>query len=85
MEHVAEEGITSISHGNARVTGLSGADVAAVLDLSNILRARIEEQIKDEQTRLLEIVRRMPLDEVLAGGQKAFVTSDTDTTKRRKK
>ena len=72
VERVQEEGITGISYGGGRVVGLSGADVAAIIELTTVLQAHIESQIAAEQARLLPIVRSLPLEEVLAGGQKAF-------------
>jgi hypothetical protein len=73
VERVKEEGITGISYGGGRVVGLSGADVAAIIALTTVLQAHIESQIANEQARLLPVVRSLPLQQVLAGGQKAFV------------
>ena len=86
IERVTEEGITGISYGGGRVISLSGADVNAIIELTTLLQAHVEAQIATEQARLLPVVRSMPLQEVLAGGQKAFVV-DTQTTvaKRRKR
>lgn len=86
LERVNQEGITSIGHGGGRVTGLSCTDLKAVIELTSALQAHVDFLIAKEQEHLLEIVRRMPLDQVLAGGQKAFVV-DTRTAinKRRKK
>jgi hypothetical protein len=73
VERVKQEGITGISYGGGRVASLSGAEVAAIIELTTLLQAHIESQIAAEQVRLLPIVRRQPLEQVLAGGQKAFV------------
>jgi hypothetical protein len=73
VERVKEEGITGISYGGGRVVSLSGTDIAAIVELTTLLQAHVESQIASEQKRLLAIVRGMPLEEVLAGGQKAFV------------
>jgi hypothetical protein len=72
-ERVKEEGITGISYGGGRVVSLSGADVAAIIELTTLLQAHIQSQIAAEQARLLPIVRSLPLEQVLSGGQKAFV------------
>ena len=86
MERVKEEGITSISYGGGRVTGLSGTDLNDVIELTNVFQAHVDAQIAREQERLLAIVRKMPLEEVLAGGQKAFVVdSRTKVNERRRK
>jgi hypothetical protein len=86
VERVNEEGITSISYSGGRVVSLSGADVNALIELTTLLHAHIEAQIATEQARLLPIVRSLPLQKVLAGGQKAFkVDARTKVTDRRKK
>lgn len=72
-ERVKEEGITGISYGGGRVVSLSGSDVAAIIELTTLLQGHIQSQIAAEQARLLPIVRNLPLEQVLAGGQKAFV------------
>jgi hypothetical protein len=72
-ERVKEEGITGISYGGGRVVSLSGADVAAIIELTTLLQGHIQSQIAAEQARLLPIVRSLPLEQVLSGGQKAFV------------
>ena len=86
LERVNEEGITAITYGGGRVTGLSGADLKNVIELTTVLGARVDSLIEKEQKRLLVIVRKMPLEEVLAGGRKAFVVDTrTAVSKRRKK
>ena len=85
VERVEDEGITAIGHGGGRVVGLSGAEVNAVLELTTVLEAYVDGEIVKEKQRLLEIVRKMPLEEVLAGGQKAFVTDATKISERRKR
>ena len=72
-ERVKEEGITGISYGGGRVVSLSGPDVAAIIELTTLLQGHIQSQIAAEQARLLPIVRSLPLEQILAGGQKAFV------------
>lgn len=86
VERVKEEGITSISYGGGRVTGLGGAEVNAIIELTNVFEAHVQSQITTEQDRLLPIVRSMPLEDVLGGGHKAFVVdSRTKIADRRKK
>ena len=85
IERVKEEGITGISYGSGRIVGLSGTDVEALIELTRVLESHVEAQIKAEQTRLLPIVRAMPLDSVLAGGQKAFDAKYRDVATRRTK
>lgn len=85
VERVHEEGITGIAYGGGRIVGLSGAEVNAIIELASVFEAQIEAQIKAEQERLLPIVRSMPLEKVLAGGQKAFVAGSGDVAVRRTK
>lgn len=85
VERVHEEGITGIAYGGGRIVGLSGAEVNAIIELASVLKTQIEAQIKAEQERLLPIVRSMPLEKVLAGGQKAFVAASRDVAVRRTK
>jgi hypothetical protein len=83
VERVREEGITGIAYGGGRIVGLSGGEVNAIIELARVLETQIEAQIKDERDRLLPIVRSMPLENVLAGGQKAFVADSQDVAVRR--
>jgi hypothetical protein len=85
VERVKDEGITAIGHGGGRVTGLSSRELDAVIELTTILQAYVDGEIVNEQQRLLEIVRKMPLEEVLAGGQNAFVTNSAKVSERRKR
>ena len=85
VERVNEEGITGISGGGGRITGLSGTDLKNVIVLTTVLGTYVNSLIAKEQERLLVIVRKMPLETVLAGGQKAFaVDTQTAISKRRK-
>ena len=85
VERVKEEGITGISYGGGRVVSLSGVDVAAIIELTTLLQGHVESQIVAEQARLVPIVRSMPLDQVLAGGQKAFVVDTRAKVAERRK
>ena len=72
IERVTAEGITSIGCGGARVLGMNSQDLNNVVELAEVMLKHVETRMADEQQRLLEIVRQMPLDQVLAGGQKSF-------------
>ena len=72
LERVQNEGITSISYGSGRVVSLSGNDLTNVIELTGVLKGHVDSQIREEESRLLPLVRGMPLEEVLAGGQKSF-------------
>jgi hypothetical protein len=85
VERVKEEGITSVSYGGGRVIGLGGEEVNAIIELTKVFEAHVQLNIKTEQKRLLQVVRSMPLREVLGGGQKTFVVDlRTKITARRK-
>ncbi|MGB5098913.1 MAG: hypothetical protein WBN82_13500 [Porticoccaceae bacterium] len=85
VERVKEEGITSIDYGSGRIVSLSGADVAAIIELTTLLQDHVESQIAAEQERLLPIVRSLPLEQVLDGGQKAFVVDTRAKVAERRK
>jgi hypothetical protein len=83
---VKEEGITSISYDRARIMGLSVSDLKNMVELSTVFGAYADSLIAREQERLLVIVRKIPLEEVLAGGRKAFVVdTQAAVSKDRKK
>lgn len=85
-ERVQEEGITAIGCGHGRVAGLSSKDLNDVIDLTTLLLGYIDSLMSKEKSKLLSIVRAMPLDAVLAGGQKAFVVNrNTRMDRARKK
>jgi hypothetical protein len=80
------EGITGIGCSHGRVSSLSSTDILNVIELTKVLLQHVGARIKEEQTKLLAIVRSMPLQQVLAGGQGAFrVKSDTPVGKARRK
>ena len=85
VERVHEEGITGIAYGGGRIVGLSGTEANAIIELASALEKQIAAKIKAEQERLLPIVRSMPLEKVLAGGQKSFVAGSRDVAERRTK
>ena len=80
------EGIVAVGCSHGRVASLSTRDIENVAELTITLLAHVEARIAGEQAQSLEIVRKMPLNEVLAGGQGAFrVDSDTPVDKARKR
>jgi hypothetical protein len=72
MERVSSEGITGIGFGGGRVASLGGDKITGLIAIADHLESKIQTRIAQEEQRLLKIVRAMPLEEVLAGGQKAF-------------
>lgn len=69
IERVKEEGIVSVECNHTRVAGLSSDDVEAVIDLTTVMLAHVKVRLKDEKAKVLEIVRKMPIEEVLAGAK----------------
>lgn len=72
VERVKEEGITGIGYGGGRVASLDGEKVYGLVEITRVLEAQARQLIRAEEKRLLEVVRGMPLEQILAGGQKAF-------------
>ena len=68
--HVKEEGITSVECSHTSVSGLSSDDVEAVIELATAMLCYVDSRLKEEKARILKIVRRMPIEEVLSKGQK---------------
>lgn len=85
VERVRDEGITGVSCSHGRVSGLSTSNIANIGELTAILIERVERRIKDEQARLLEMVRKMPLEQILTGGQGAFQIDHTTPIDRPRK
>ena len=71
-ERVEAEGIVAVGCSHGRVFSLSTRDIENVAALTTTLLAHVEARIAGEQARLLEIVRKIPLSQVLSGGHGAF-------------
>jgi hypothetical protein len=84
QERVATEGITSIGYSGSRLVSLSGREIQAVIEIAAALEIHVRSQIRAEEERLLPIVRAMPLEVVLAGGQKVFQPTLSNVSKPRK-
>ena len=83
-ERVKAEGITSISCEHNRVVGLSSENLDAVVELADTWLEFVGMKTKEESTRLLPIVREMPLDDVLSVGMKPTDSGRGPVDKRRK-
>lgn len=84
LERVQDEGITAIGYGGGRLASLSGIQAEQVVSLAVTLEGQVRSQIESEAARLLIIVRRIPVADVLAGGQRAFKPNMANVGKRRK-
>lgn len=70
IERVKEEGITSVECNHTRVVGLSSADVEAVIELTTAMLSHVDSCLEQEKAKVFEVVKRMPIDEVLSKGSK---------------
>ncbi|MEO7888209.1 MAG: hypothetical protein ABIR76_15885 [Polaromonas sp.] len=84
LERVKTEGITAIGYGGARITGLGSDKINELIEITKILENDVRIRITEEEKRLLSMVRALPLEEVLQGGQKAFQPVLGNVSKRRK-
>jgi hypothetical protein len=69
-ETVLTEGIQSISVQQNGLLGLGAQDLAEIQEVTTALLGLLNTRIESETAKLLEIVRRMRIDEVLARGVK---------------
>jgi hypothetical protein len=76
VERLDSEGIAAVGCSHGRVSSLSSRDIEDVIELTTTLWTHVDARIKQERAKLLAIVRKMPLAEVLAGGQGAFRIPD---------
>lgn len=74
LERVEVEGITSVSAAHYRVFGLSQNDLGAIKTLCECFLNYLKQIEKDEQTRLLGVVRNMPLANVLSAESAPLMT-----------
>lgn len=70
IERVDEEGITSVECNHSRVVGLGSDDVEDVIELTTALLTYVDLRLEQEKSKIFEIVRKMPVQEVLAKGRK---------------
>lgn len=83
IERVEEEGITAISQSHSRVIGLSSFDIETLIDLTEVMLERVRAEMDSEKTRLLEIVRGIPLEQILAMGSEPVLVGSGPVDQRR--
>jgi hypothetical protein len=71
-EKVFTEGITSISIGHARLTGLSGYDAETIIALSKKIIDYVNSEMENEKTKIFKIVRNIPIDDLLRSTPGSF-------------
>jgi hypothetical protein len=84
VEDVKDKGITAVECNHHRVIGPSLLDVNGLMALADTLLMRVDSLAREEKARLLTVVRKMPLDVVLAGGTKGAYRPDVDRPERRR-
>lgn len=76
LERVHEKGITSVECNHTRITGLSSADLEDVIELTTAILSYVESCLTQEKAKVLDVVRKMPIDRVLSGGRKGPALPD---------
>ena len=84
VDRVTDEGISSIECNHTRITGLSSADLEDVIELTTAILSHVDSQLEKEKAKVLEIVRQMPIDEVLNQPQRGPVLPDLKKIDRRR-
>ena len=84
-DQVMDEGISSIECNHTRITGLSSADIEDVVELTTVILRYVDSQREKEKARVLEIVRKIPIDEVLVRSHQRTVLPDLHTAGKHRK
>jgi hypothetical protein len=83
VETVKEEGIDSIECNHSRIIGLSERDYEDIIELASAWLRYVEQKIKGEKERLLPMVRKIPLEQLLQGVPRVFSPDASKPQKRR--
>src|SRR5215813_5970905 len=81
-ETVSTEGIQSISVQQNGLVGLGSQDLAEIEEITKAILALIDIRMESEKARVLEVVRKMPVDEVLAKGAKPPQVPNIESVKK---
>ncbi|MFV1977223.1 MAG: hypothetical protein ACC651_15890 [Candidatus Scalindua sp.] len=84
IESVKEEGIASVECNHSSVSGLSSDDVEAVIELTTAMLSYVDSRLKEEKARVLKIVRKMPIEEILSKGQNCLPYPDLKKVHQRR-
>jgi hypothetical protein len=76
VERVAEEGITSVEVNQTRIIGLSSSDIEDIIELTTAMLAHLDTKLREEKVRILQIVRKMPIDKVIGRSRKPIKRMD---------
>ncbi len=83
VERVKDEGITAIEARHVRIVGLGVDDLNSIVEITSVILGHVEARIREEKAKVLAIVRRKPIEEVLAGAKAPAGLSISDPSKRR--
>ena len=84
-ETLSEEGIAGVGCRGHRRDALTPAEVDQIVDLVNAVRGLVRQDIHSETCRLLDIVRRMPRDQVISTPRRELGGADNQLLLRRRK
>ena len=85
VERVTDEGISSIECNHTRITGLSSADLEDVIELTTAILSYVDSRLEEEKAKVLEIVRRIPIEKLLNQLQRGPVLPDLKKIDKRRK
>ena len=85
VERVQKEGITSVECNHMRVVGLSLDDIEDVIELATEMIAHVDDRLAREKAMVLEVVRAMPVEEVLGRAIKEPAAPDPAKIGRRRR
>jgi hypothetical protein len=83
-DSIEQEGFQSIECNHIRVIGLGGQEIVTLISVIDKLEKFLVHKISEEKTRIMEIVRQMPVKKVLAMGIKPYAPTDSPSSMRQK-
>ena len=84
VERVEQEGISSIECQHTRVACLSTVEIESIIDLAKTWVQFVDTKIAEEEREILEIVRKIPIEQILKNAPKAPLSNVGTPDKRRK-
>ena len=84
VERVEDEGITSIECNHRRIVGLSEQECQDIIDLASTWLGHIRQRLKEEKTRLLPIVRKIHLRDLMESAPRFTPAPDTSQPQTRR-
>lgn len=84
LERVEQEGITGVSAAHYRVVGLCSKDISDILQLCSVLLKYLDGAIQVEKMRVLNVLRAMPVAEVLSRPSAPLLVPDHSKVSKRR-